>query len=173
MLLPSVFFRAIVDKIAPPLFAPGFYLNWDSIALNARITFLGAWLAFFMAYKVFWLFPISAILICLHERRYLDAGDYLIGIACGLATSLLASDTSRIICVGFPVVLLGALEVRKQLAKGPISFATLAWALIGLNLLVPQYYVGQSRPILFIPLPFAILLKYVFHIDVWADAFWI
>jgi hypothetical protein len=62
---------------------------------------------------------------------------------------------------------MGALVVRRRLATPP-RFARWLTVLLFVNLLLPQYYVGQSKPIAFFPTPVALVLKACGY-DPWDD----
>ncbi len=49
---------------------------------------------------------------------------------------------------------------------GP-AFADWLWRLIGLNLLILPYYVGQEVALPFLPLPLSLVLWYGLGIDPW------
>lgn len=135
---------------------------------HAVIEYFG--LGFFMAYRLFWVIPVFAIMIELKRRRYFEVISLALPIACALAQLLIAMDTSRLIAFAFPSIIGGAMVIHNWLGDRR-RFALYLWSLIALDLLVPAYYVGATEILPLIPLPVSLFLR-VFHVDAW-HLFWI
>jgi hypothetical protein len=159
--------RHTIAARAPVTWEPSFYLNLPYLKENALLNVRGAWLGLFMAFKLAWLVPIFAAVDLAVKKRRAALFDLCLAVFCGLATLLITSDVSRLPAMAFPAILGGAAVLRNDVLRPP-RFARALWLLIALNLLVPQYYVGQSKPIVFFPLPVALVLKACGY-DPWED----
>lgn len=159
--------RHAIAQRAPVAWNPGFYLNVAYLRENALLNVRGAWLGLFMVFKLCWLIPLVAVVDLAVKRRRVELLDLGLAIAGGLGTMAITSDASRLPALAFPAILGGAAVLRQDLGAPP-RFARLLWMLTFVNLLVPQYYVGQSKPIVFYPLPVALGLKACGY-DPWDD----
>jgi hypothetical protein len=120
---------------------------------------------FFYSFKLFWIFVILALYKILKTKQFQYvtwALIYLVGV---LGQLLLASDTSRLIGLAFPIILFSFIYLSKTWNENKFNKLTLA--IIVLNLLIPQYYVGQSTMIRFYSLPASLILKYFYGIETW------
>lgn len=159
--------RHAIASRTPVEWQPSFYLNYAYLRENALLNVRGAWLGLFMVFKLCWLVPLFAAFELAVTRRRIELFDLALAVACGLATMFITSDSSRLPALAFPAVLGGAASLRKN-ALAPPRFARALWILVALNLFIPQYYVGQSKPIVFYPLPVALVLKACGY-DPWTD----
>lgn len=159
--------RHAIAARAPVTWEPSFYLNLPYLKENALLNVRGAWLGLFMVFKLAWVVPIFAAVDLAVKKRRAMLFDLCLAVFCGLATLLITSDVSRLPAMAFPALLGGAGVLRRDVLQPP-RFARAMWLLIALNLLVPQYYVGQSKPIVFFPLPVALVLKACGY-DPWED----
>jgi hypothetical protein len=79
---------------------------------------------------------------------------------------LVADDTSRLLGLGFPSILLACSVLHHEWGEGVFSkrlFALFLW-----NLFVPQYYVGQDLAVPMLPLPVSLLGWLFFGANPWA-----
>lgn len=159
--------RHAISERAPVTWAPSFYLNYAYLRENALLNVRGTWLGLFMVFKLAWLIPLLAALDLAVKKKRLELVDLLLAVGCGLATMLITSDASRLPAMAFPAVLGGAALLRDDVLKPP-QFARALWLLVFVNLLVPQYYVGQSKTVVFYPLPVALALRACGY-DPWDD----
>jgi hypothetical protein len=150
--------RNAIAQRAPIMWAPSFYLNLAYLRENALLNVRGAWLGLFMVFKLGWVIPLFAASDLAAKKRRIELFDLGFAVFCGVATLFITSDVSRLPSMAFPAVLGGAALLRKSALKPP-QFTRALWLVVFVNLLVPQYYVGQSRPIVFYPLPVALVLK--------------
>jgi hypothetical protein len=146
---------------------PTFYLNLAYLQENALLNVRGMWIGLFMTFKLLWVVPLLAAADLAVKKRRAELFDLSLAIFCGLGTILITSDTSRLPALAFPAILLGAAHLRSS-ALPPPRFVRALWLVVALNLLVPQYYVGQNKPIVFFPLPVALVLKACGY-DPWTD----
>jgi hypothetical protein len=159
--------RNAIASRAPVEWQPSFYLNVAYLKENALLNVRGTWLGLFMAFKLLWVIPIFAALDLAVKKRRVELFDLSLAVLCGLATMLITSDSSRLPALAFPAVLIGAAQLRETVMTPP-RFLRVLLVLVVLNLFVPQYYVGQSKPIVFFPLPVALVLK-ACGSDPWTD----
>jgi hypothetical protein len=150
--------RHAIELRAPVKWAPSWYLNMAYLSENALLNVRGVWLGLFMAFKLLWFIPLLAGLQLWLEKKRVELFDVSLSVFCGLSTLLITSDESRLPALAFPALLMGGLVLRRQLSTPP-RFARWLVALVLVNLLLPQYYVGQSKPIVFFPTPVALVLK--------------
>jgi hypothetical protein len=159
--------RHAIELRAPVKWAPSWYLNVAYLGENALLNVRGMWLGVFMAFKLHWFIPLLAGLELWLEKKRAEVFDIALALLGGLSTLLITSDESRLPALAFPALLMGALVVRRRLATPP-RFARWLTVLLFVNLLLPQYYVGQSKPIAFFPTPVALVLKACGY-DPWDD----
>lgn len=159
--------RHSIEVRAPVKWAPSWYLNAAYLSENALLNVRGVWLGAFMAFKLLWFIPLLAGLELWLEKKRVELVDVALSVFCGLSTLIITSDESRLPALAFPAVVLGALVLRRRVAPGP-RFGRWITALLFVNLLLPQYYVGQSKPIVFYPTPVALALKACGY-DPWDD----
>lgn len=169
--LPALAWRAYVSRYAEVDYTVLHYLDswhlWSFLFHTAR----GLWLGIFMAFKLFWALPILA------AREARGRGDraalaaLALPVAGALASLAVGTDTSRLVGLAFPSILLAALALRGRTLEGR-PFREWLWILIGWNLLVPQYYVGQSWAFVFFPLPVTVVLEMVFGFDTRHPLWW-
>ena len=152
--LPYLFFRIYVSRQVHVEYGLGYYFNAENIFWtldHVKKLFL---LGFFEAFKLFWLLPVLAII---YERKKKNSSllitSFLI-IGGTLLQLLIASDTSRLIGLAFPVILLGAYIMKEQWGE---AFAKRLWLLVLINLFIPSYYIGQEYIIPFPPYIFQLL----------------
>lgn len=152
--IPYLFFRFYVSSRVKVEYDMGYYFNANNILWtlnNIKKLFL---LGFFEAFKLFWLLPVLAIM---YERKQkinslLIATILVIGGT--LLQFLIVSDTSRLIGLAFPVILLSAYIMKE---KWKDAFAKRLWLLILINLFIPSCYIGQEYIIPFPPYVFQLL----------------
>ena len=167
--VPAAAYSAYVQAHAEIPLSESHYLNADHIKeciwYSGRCMYLGI----FLAFKLFWFFPLAAVALLAQRGSLTRAGWLVLAVACALAQLLFATDTSRLVGLAFPAILFGAAACRE--AWGTSRFVRRLWLLVGLNFFVPQYYIGQTTAIPYFPLPLSFLLRHVFNLDAW-DLCW-
>jgi len=152
-MLLYVAYRIYITEHSPVQFTLSYYFNMH----NIEWTFNAIWkklpVGIFMAFKLFWLFPILAVLH-FRKKSVLGGGHELMGfflLFFGVLSQLIiAYDLSRLICLAFPLILLGAETTRN--AWGTMLFNKRLWIIITLNFLVPTYLIGALEPTYMKPL---------------------
>ena len=141
VILSYLLFRALINSHAAVKHSASFYLEplrsdplyWLRQVASSYPT------GFFSAFKLFWLLPLAGIAFSLRRRQYMTFALILLPILCSAAQSLIALDTSRMIAMAFPSLLVAVCVIRKDLGDDYLSGGMILLALI--NLLLPQVYV--------------------------------
>ncbi|HEX7999458.1 MAG TPA: hypothetical protein VF528_13810 [Pyrinomonadaceae bacterium] len=138
-------FRALVNSRTTVLHTGAFYFEpllkdpfyWLRQTLQAYP------LGFFSAFKLFWALPAAAGFFALRDRRYLLAALVLSPIIFSAAQSLIALDTSRLLAMAFPSLLMSILVLREKMSEQRL--ATLMLLLVLFNFALPQIYVTSNE----------------------------
>jgi hypothetical protein len=158
-----------IHRLCPGAFSTHTFLDERRIWANLRtIAVFFPW-GVFEAFKLFWFLPLAGASALWARGRKMETLLLALPVLGALAQLPLATDTSRLMGLAFPAVLLSLEPLRD--AWG-MSFNKRLWTLIVLNFLVPQYYVGQHLAIYFIPLPVSLIMRVCFGIDPWATPLW-
>jgi hypothetical protein len=144
VILSYLLFRALIGSQATVKHSASFYLEpllrdplyWLRQVANSYP------LGFFSAFKLFWLLPLAAIFFALRRRAYIALALILTPIICSAAQSVIALDTSRMIAMAFPSLLVAVCVIRKETGDDYLSVCVILLALV--NLFVPQYYVTSN-----------------------------
>ncbi|MBL4752402.1 MAG: hypothetical protein JKY52_02210 [Flavobacteriales bacterium] len=162
--LPLLLVRYLFSESASHL-QFGWYFNRgniaDSIWLQRTLLFDGI----FQAFKLFWVLPIVATLLALKKKQYYTAIIITTIVASAGMQLFIAADTSRLIGLAFPAIIIGAVEIWRN--SDHTQFRRLCWGLIVINFLIHQAFVGYGIIIPFHSLPMAIFMKYYLGVDVW------
>jgi hypothetical protein len=145
-------------------------LDGEQISRNLRTIGLFFPWGLFEAFKLFWFLPLAGAATLWARGRKAETILLTLPVLSALGQLPLATDTSRLMGLAFPSVLLSLKPLREVWGA---SFNKRLWMLILLNFLVPQYYVGQHLAIYLIPLPVSLLMRFLFNVDPWADSIWL
>lgn len=162
--LPWFAYRTFVVANTPIFLDAGHYLSVANILFTTRLVAKYFLLGLFESFKLFWIFPLIGLAHALRRQRYAGAAWFVVVPVAAAAQMLFAFDTSRLMGLAFPCILLGALAARARM--GAAAFGPWLWKLIGLNLLVPTYHVGGELITPLFPLPLSLLL-WAFGVDPW------
>jgi hypothetical protein len=138
-------FRAVVNSQTVVLHTGAFYfgpLMKDPLYWLRQVAAAYP-LGFFSAFKLFWVLPVAAAFLALRERAYLMAALILSPIICSAAQSFIALDTSRLLAMAFPSLLMAVVVLREKM--GDRRLATLLLLLVLFNFAVPQIYVTSNE----------------------------
>ena len=105
-----------------------------------RDTYPFCGLGLFSVFKLLWCIPILAGIDLWRRGARSDVYSMVLLTICGLSQLLVAVDSSRMLTLAFPVVLIGLLHLFRTNA---FSFRNWAGYLLVGNLLVPQLYTGS------------------------------
>lgn len=155
---PLLFWRWFVSLHFEESLNFQYYLNYKYVIDNFYTMIIYSHLGIFETFKLFWLIPVIAIVLLIKKKHYNDALLMIIIIISGIALLMLSSDTSRIIALCFPAILLGAERLKEAFPKE--YFNKFLWMIIILNFFIPQCYVGQDNVIPLIPLPLTLFLAW-------------
>lgn len=163
-LLPWRLYVQMVASYKAPAFSVEHYLN-----LNFGGTFgsISAHLysGFFQTFKLMWALPAYALVIHIRKKNFAEVLLYCLIVASAFTNLFIATDTSRLLCISFPVIWFGFLTLAKE--WGAQTFYQRVLHLFLLNLFVPQYYVGQNHEFRFHSLPASWLWKNIFAVVTW------
>lgn len=139
-----VLFRALVSSQSGVKHSASFYLEplADDPFFWLRQVARSYPAGVFSAFKLLWLVPLAAIALCLKRRDYISILLVLAPVLCSAAQSVIALDTSRMIAMAFPSLLIAVGIIRKETGDAPLSAAIIL--LVLLNLILPQYYVTSN-----------------------------
>ncbi len=158
-LLPLFSYRYYVNLHATPRYHPGYYLGIAAIVDNIKIMGEMAWMGIFEAFRLFWLLPLGACYLLARSRKYPELSWMLLVFTSCCAQMVLASDTSRLMGLAFPMILFAIKVVHDE--YGDALTEKILYAVFAANFIVPVYYVGQKTLYPFLPLPISLLLEYV------------
>jgi hypothetical protein len=167
--LPFLLFRYVFRDTTDAM-QMGFFLNKANVTDSVLLQYDYLVYGIFQSFKLFWIVPVVAALLALKKQEHHTAILITCIIACAGLQLFFASDTSRLVGLAFPAVLIGAREISKSLDH--VTFRRALFLLIGVNLLLPQAFVGVGIVIPFYSLPVALYMKCYMGIDVWETA-WI
>ena len=163
-MIPYVIYRYYIIQYAPVLYSTGYYLNAAQIRHNLLVIAKLLPIGIFEAFKLCWGIQIIAFVYLIKDKKYLEVCQIILFPVCAYLQLFIANDTSRLMGLAFPGILFSAKYLKDY--WGPL-FTKRLWIIIGLNFLIPTYYVGQEAMIPFFPLPVTIIIRYVFDIDLW------
>jgi hypothetical protein len=138
-------FRAIINSQTLVLHSGAFYfapllkdpLYWLRQAAHAYP------LGFFSAFKLFWVLPASAVILAVRRRAYVMAALVLSPVIFSAAQSLIALDTSRMLAMAFPSLLMAVIVLREKIGDRRLATFMLLIALF--NFALPQIYVTSNE----------------------------
>lgn len=139
-----VLFRAVINSQTVVLHSSGFYfapllkdpLYWLRQVASAYP------LGLFSAFKLFWVLPVAAFVLALRERSYLMAGLVVAPVLFSAAQSFIALDTSRMLAMAFPSLLMSVMVLREKMSERRL--ATFMLLIMLFNFALPQVYVTSN-----------------------------
>jgi hypothetical protein len=151
-ILPLLAYRHWVAAHVAVEYDLNFYFSEKNIhfAVSKVVPLLSAGL--FYAFKLFWFFPAYAASLAWKkkEQRFLLL---IFGILiCDVLQMIIAFDITRMLCLGFPVILLAAERVKAEWE--PAKFTRFALALTLANFLLMQYFVSCDGIVPMPPSPY-------------------
>lgn len=159
-LLPFYFYRRFVSETSPVEYNFEMYLSQIKENIKTIAACSGA--GIFYAFKLFWIFPAVAAYHYWKEKNRQQLLLFFFIISGALGQLLVASDTSRLLALAFPLILFSAIKLKE--VYGTTLFTKYTFYLIIINFFIPQFYIGQSVMIPFYPLPVSLALNYCFGI---------
>ncbi|UCD62938.1 MAG: hypothetical protein JSW34_09265 [Candidatus Zixiibacteriota bacterium] len=96
-------------------------------------------LGFFTVFKLYWLFVIVAVTSMCKCRQWRQLVSIALILACAWAQMFFAFDSSRMLTLSFPVMVISLLHLLRH---NPYRFRSWAGVVVIANFFVPQLYVG-------------------------------
>jgi len=163
--------RAGIATAGGTLYTEQAYLSISNVITVVHDIALLFPLGTFMSLRAVWFVPIASAWVCWKGRHFSNLFFLAVIVGSAFSQLLLAWDTSRIVSMAFPSVLVGA-GILKQ-AWGERVLAHRVWLVVVANLLIPQYLVGGSVAVPYLPLPVAYAVRHYLDIDIekrwWSD----
>lgn len=139
--LPYLVFRFYVTSRVDVHYNLSYYFSSNNIFWTLEHIWKLFPLGFFQAFKLFWLMPLLAIIYFAKQKNNFFLLSFVLIMAGTLLQLLIASDTSRLIGLAFPVILLGSFAMKEKWGE---KFSSRLWLLVLVNLFIPSCYVGQE-----------------------------
>jgi hypothetical protein len=152
-----VLFRKFIDRFTNVPFGNNLYFNRDYFIWNFKVMYRLMPLGIFMCFKLFWGLPLFAVYKKIVTKSYKDVFTIIFAILFGCAPLILSSDTSRIVGLSFLSILISVVFLKPLVDSK--MFTKYLIILVILNFFVPSYYIGQTNPIPFYPLPVFLINK--------------
>lgn len=137
-------FRAAINSQGAVLHSGAFYfepLMKDPLYWLRQVA-RGYPLGFFSAFKLFWVLPVAALVLALRTRAYLMAALVVAPVLFSAAQSFIALDTSRMLAMAFPSLLVSVMVLREKIGERRLATFMLLIALF--NFALPQVYVTSN-----------------------------
>lgn len=157
-ILPLLLYRYWVSIHTPVEYDLGFYFSQKNIlfSVSKMLPLLPAGL--FFTFKLFWFFPIYVLYKTLKSKEY----SFFIIIAsiiiCDILQLIIAFDITRMLCLGFPAILIAAEKLRSYWE--PQKFTRFVLVLTFVNFLVVQFFVHSGGIVPMFPLPYTLLINF-------------
>ena len=141
------------------------YLTHSYLKENFSLIYKLLPLGVFMTFKLFWFIPLFAGYLLYKKKDYRTLFTIFLILFCDFVQLLFSSDTSRILCLGFPAIILSLIKLKENYSDCFFKKGLLIIVLI--SFIVPQYYIGQEFAIPFYPLPVSLILKHFGYVTAW------
>lgn len=158
-IIPLLLYRYWISANTPVEYDLSFYFSEKNIqfSLDKALPLYPAGL--FYAFKLFWFFPIYILYSSWKRKEFNFVLIILSILICDTLQLIIAFDITRMLCLGFPVILISAEKLRTSWS--PQKFTYFALALTLMNFLVIQnvIYAGGIDPLL--PSPYKLILHFL------------
>ncbi len=156
-LMPYYFVRQWIAAQGEVPFRAMYYLKplLDNPLYWLRRSYPYCGLGLFTVFKVFWIIPLMAGLAMWRSGERRQVMSMLLLLGCAFSQLVIAFDSSRMLTLAFPVMLIGLLYLFKT---DSYNFRTWAGYLFVGNLLVPQLYTAANTVEIMYSLPGNILM---------------
>ena len=131
--------QTVVGHSGTFYFAPLFKDPFFWLRQVARAYPLGVYSAF----KLCWVLPIAAVLLAVREHRYMMVALVLTPVLFSAAQSFIALDTSRMLAMAFPSLLMAVIVLRVRF--GDRRLGACVFLLVLLSVALPQVYVTSNE----------------------------
>ena len=141
--LPFIGYRYYVSHHADVLYSFDFYFSDVNIRPLIQDTLDSIPIAVFYSFRLLWFFPAYALFKLSQQKEKQLAYVILLIIMFTLTQLLIAYDTTRLVCLAFPTILLSAEYVKKIWSAD--YFRSFSLKLLLFNLLVIPYCIGNDE----------------------------
>jgi hypothetical protein len=121
-------------------------------------------LGFFTVFKALWVIPVLAGVSMWKSHRRQELLSMLIILVCVLAQMVIAFDSSRMLTLGFMIVIVALKHILETDAYHFRNWA--GWLILG-NFLIPQFYTAAHTIEYMYPLPWRLVQRFVLGTDIW------
>ncbi len=118
----------------------------------------------FTIFKALWIFPLMAAVSMWRNGNYRDLFSMFLLMTCASLQLVIAFDTSRMLTMAFPVMILSLVHLMKH---NPMRFRERAGWILILNLLIPQLYTAKNLIVFVHSLPVNTVLMLFFEKRAW------
>ena len=155
-ILPLVFYRHWVSSHTVVEYNLSFYFSEKNIhfAITKVLPLFPAGL--FYVFKLFWFFPLYVIYKSWNNKEYSFMFIILSIILCDVLQLIIAFDITRMLCLGFPAILLSAEKVKTYWE--PQKFTRFALGLTLVNFLIIQYFMSCDGIVPMLPSPYTYVI---------------
>jgi hypothetical protein len=162
-IIPLILYRYWVASKVSVEYDLNFYFSLKNIkfCIEKMLPFLPS--GAFYAFKLFWFFPIYVLYITWKRKEFVFFNMIAAIIICDVAQLFIAFDITRMLCLGFPAILLSAEKVKIEWS--PEKFTRFLFTLTILNFLILQYFMSGSGIVSMLPSPFTLTMK-LFGFDI-------
>ncbi|MBK9762843.1 MAG: hypothetical protein IPO87_05645 [Flavobacteriales bacterium] len=140
-MLPYVCYRAWANSSDPSTLQVSYYLTITNIRSQIR-GFLPTLWGIFLAFRLYWIIPLAALVLSIRRKDHSQAILLVLIVAGAGSLLLVAYDTTRLMCMAFPAILLGSIQLIKTLP--PMITLRSGALLFGMNFLITPAMVAAE-----------------------------
>jgi len=118
-----------------------YYLTITNIRSQIR-GFLPTLWGIFLAFRLYWIIPLAALVLSIRRKDHSQAILLVLIVAGAGSLLLVAYDTTRLMCMAFPAILLGSIQLIKTLP--PMITLRSGALLFGMNFLITPAMVAAE-----------------------------
>lgn len=154
-IIPPLIYRYWVSSHVEVIYSASFYLTKQNISSTLRMILPLIPGGLFYVFKLFWFFPVYVLYKSWGNREFKFFIVILSILICNLLQLAIAYDVTRMLCLGFPAILLAAEKVKTYWL--PRDFTRFALGLTLLNFLILQYCMSSGGLSPMLPAPYTYL----------------
>jgi hypothetical protein len=144
-IIPLALYRYWVNKHISVVYDFHFYFSESNIRFTLEKVKPRIALGLLLVFRSFWALVIYAIYSMIKNKNYSLLLAVAVLILCDLAQLIIAYDITRMLCLCFPIMLISADEVRKEMPEN--KFLLLLLILLVLNIFIPEYMMTCDGPL--------------------------
>lgn len=143
--IPLLVYRYWVSQYVAVEYNLSFYFSEKNIRFTIEKVLQHLPLGLFLTFKLFWCIPLLAAFLAIKHKNYVFVLLLACILLCDLAQLLIAFDITRMLCLGFPILLISVEELKRFWSEQRLILFLLV--LIVLNFCIPQYFMSCDGPI--------------------------